>query len=171
MARRSRGRGDKGAADGGAALAVADPQPSLPPRWDEVEVGSAIPELRREVTARTLVQFAGATGDFFELHYDLPAAQRAGLPDVILQGYLKKAYLAEAVVRWAGSPQKLRRLSASYRGVDLPSRDSAPRSFTVRGTVSRVWEEGGEKLVEITLEGCDGSGAVTTPGRAVVALG
>lgn len=171
MARRSRGRGDKGKADRGAALAVADPQPARPPRWDEVSVGTAIPELRKQVTTRTLVQFAGAVGDFFEVHYDQPAAQRAGLPDVILQGYLKKAYLAEAVVRWAGSPQKLRRLSASYRGVDLPSREGTPRSFTVRGTVTRVWEEGGEKLVEVSLEGVDDSGAVTTPGRAVVALG
>jgi acyl dehydratase len=171
MARRSRARGDKGAAHGGAALAVAEPQPAMPPRWDDVSVGTAIPELHKRVTARTLVQFAGAVGDFQELHYDLPAAQRAGLPDVIVHGYLKKAYLAEAVVAWAGSPQKLRRLSASYRGVDLPWRDSAPRSFTVRGTVTRMWEEGGEKLVEVSLEGVDDSGTVTTPGRAVVALG
>lgn len=143
----------------------------MPPRWDEVQVGDAIPELQRVVTTRTLVQFAGATGDFYELHYDLPFAQQAGLGDVILHGYLKKALLAEAVVNWAGSPQRLRRLSASYRGVDLASRPSSPRSFTVRGTVLRVWEEGGEKLVEISLEGCDQSGAVTTPGTAVVALG
>lgn len=171
MARRSRARGDKGAADGGAALAEAESRPAMPPRWDDVEVGAAIPELHKRVTPRTLVQFAGATGDFFELHYDQPAALRAGLPDVILQGYLKKAYLAEAVVRWAGSPQKLRKLSASYRGIDLPARDSAAHSFTVRGTVTRKWEEGPEKLVEVALEGVDGSGAVTTPGRAVVALG
>ena len=131
----------------------------------------SIPELRRAVTPRTLVQFAGATGDFFELHYDSAFAARAGMDDVILHGYLKQALLAEAVVRWAGSPQKLRRLSASYRGIDMPSRPGAPREFVVRGTVARVWEEGGEKLVEIELSGGDQTGAVTTPGRAVVALG
>ena len=140
------------------------------PRFADVYVGMALPELRKEATVRTLVQFAGATGDFYELHYDREAAERAGLPDVILQGYLKKAYLAEAVVRWAGGPQKLRRLSAQYRGVDTPSRVGWPQSFTVRGTVSRTWEEGGEKLVEVTLEGFDGGGRLTTPGRAVVAL-
>jgi acyl dehydratase len=131
----------------------------------------AIPELHKTVTTRTLVRFAGAVGDFYELHYDREAAERAGLPDVILQGYLKKAYLAEAVVSWAGGPRRLRRLSASYRGIDLPTRDSAPRSFTVRGRVTRMWEEGGEKLVEVDLEGVDQSGTVTTPGKAVVALG
>jgi hypothetical protein len=131
----------------------------------------AIPELQRVATTRTLARFAGAVEDFAEIHYDRDAAMRAGLPDVILQGYLKKAYLAEAVVNWAGSPQRLRRLSAQYRGVDVPSREDAPQSFTVRGTVTRMWQENGEKLVEIGLEGTDSSGHVTTPGKAVVALG
>jgi acyl dehydratase len=143
----------------------------MPPRWDEVQVGMAIPELQKVATTRTLARFAGAVEDFAEIHYDLEVAARAGLPDVILQGYLKKAYLAEAVVNWAGSPQRLRRLSAQYRGVDIPARDASPQSFTVRGTVTRTWEENGEKLVEISLEGVDASGRVTTPGRAVVALG
>jgi acyl dehydratase len=136
-----------------------------------VEVGMAIPELHKVATTRTLVRFAGATGDFYEVHYDRDVAERAGLDDVIVQGYLKKAFLAEAVVNWAGSPQRLRRLLASYRGVDMPSREQSPRSFTVRGSVSRMWEENGEKLVELTLEGVDQSGTVTTPGKAVVALG
>jgi acyl dehydratase len=131
----------------------------------------AIPELHKVATTRSLVRFAGAVGDWYELHYDREAAEHAGLSDVILQGYLKKAFLAEAVVNWAGSPQRLRRLSASYRGVDMPARDWAHRSFTVRGTVTRVWEENGEKLVEVSLEGVDQTGAVTTPGKAVVALG
>lgn len=141
------------------------------PRYDEVSVGLQLPELRKEATTRTLVQFAGATGDFYEIHYDREVAERQGLPDVILHGYLKKAYLAEAVINWAGSPQRLRCLSAQYRGVDTPSREGWPQSFTVRGTVTRLWEEGGEKLCEVTLEGYDGGGRLTTPGRAVVALG
>lgn len=143
----------------------------MAPRWDEVSVGDAIPELRKRVTTRTLVRFAGATGDFYELHYDSEVAAAAGLPDVILQGYLKKAFLAEAVVNWVGSPQRLRSLSASYRGIDMPARASVERSFTVRGTVTRMWQEGDEKLAEITLEGVDQDGTVTTPGTAVVALG
>ena len=144
---------------------------TTPPRWEDVEVGGALPVLRKQATPRTLVQFAGATEDFHEIHYDREAAELSGLSDVILQGYLKKAYLAEAVTNWVGSPQRLRRLSAQYRGVDTPARKGWPQTFTVHGTVSRKWEENGEKLAEITLEGCDGGGRVTTPGKAVVALG
>ena len=138
--------------------------------FHEVYEGMEIPELRHEATTRTLVQFAGATGDWYEVHYDREMAERNGLPDVILQGYLKKSWLAEAVVAWAGGPQKLRRLSAQYRGIDVPSRPGRAQQFTVRGRVTRRWVENGEKLVELHLEGLDNSGHVTTPGSAIVAL-
>ena len=138
--------------------------------FDEVSEGQEIPELRKEATTQTLVKFAGSTGDFYQIHYDREFAMKTGLPDVILHGFLKKAYLAQAVSDWAGGPGALRKLSASYRGVDLPNRSDAPQNFTVRGKVTRKYEENGEKLVELELEGLDTSGKVTTPGSAVVAL-
>lgn len=139
-------------------------------KFADVTEGMSIPELRVEATTQTLVKFAGATGDFYQIHYDQPFAQKTGLPDVILHGFLKKAYLGRAVTDWTGDPLSLRRLSAQYRGIDLPTRPDTPRSFTVKGTVTRKWEDGGERLVEIALEGCDTDGKSTTPGSAVVAL-
>lgn len=139
-------------------------------RFSDVEVGQSIPELQKEATTQTLVKFAGATGDFYQIHYDREFAQAAGLPDVILHGFLKKAFLAEAVSNWAGGPQRLRKLVAQYRGVDLPSRPGTQQLFTVRGTVTKKWEQDGERLVELQLEGVDTEGKVTTPGSAVVAL-
>jgi acyl dehydratase len=139
-------------------------------RFEEVEVGQAIPELRKEPSTQNLVKFAGATGDFYQIHYDREFAEKAGLPDVIVHGFLKKAYMAEAATAWAGGAGTLRKLVAQYRGIDLVSRPSTPQSFTVRGTVKRKWEEGGERLVELELEGVDTQGKVTTPGSAIVAL-
>jgi len=139
-------------------------------KFDDVREGDTIPELRKEATTQTLVKFAGATGDFYQIHYDREFAQKSGLPDVILHGFLKKAYLAQAVIDWAGGPGKLRKLSAQYRGIDLPSRPDATQAFTVRGTVTRKWEEDGRKLVELELQGVDTNGNLTTPGSATVAL-
>jgi acyl dehydratase len=139
-------------------------------RFADVEVGQAIPELRKEPTTQNLVKFAGATGDFYQIHYDREYAEMAGLPDVIVHGFLKKAYMAEAATSWAGGGQTLRKLVAQYRGIDLVNRPKSPQSFTVRGTVARKWEENGEKLVELELEGVNTEGKVTTPGSAIVAL-
>ena len=137
----------------------------------DVQEGTEIPELRKEATTQTLVKFAGSTGDFYQIHYDREFAQKTGLPDVILHGFLKKAYLGQAVVDWVGGDaRRLRKLSASYRGIDLPNRPDVPQSFTVRGKVVRKYEENGEKLIELELQGLDTNGKVTTPGSAVVAL-
>lgn len=139
-------------------------------RFAEVQEGTPITELRKEATTQTLVKFAGATGDFYQIHYDREFAMATGLPDVILHGFLKKAFLAEAVSNWAGGQHHLRKLSASYRGVDLPSRRDVPQAFTVRGKVVKKWQENGENLVQLELEGVDTEGKVTTPGSATVAL-
>ena len=142
----------------------------MAPRFADIKEGDSIPELRKESTTQDLVKFAGATGDFYQIHYDREFAEKAMLPDVILHGFLKKAYMAQAVTDWLGGPDALRKLSAQYRGIDLPTRPDKPQSFTVRGTVTRKWEEDGRKLVELELQGVDTTGTVTTPGSAVVAL-
>jgi acyl dehydratase len=142
----------------------------MAPRFADIKEGDSIPELRKQATTQDLVKFAGATGDFYQIHYDREFAEKTGLPDVILHGFLKKAYLAEAVINWAGGPRTLRKLSAQYRGIDLPNRPDTPQAFTVRGTVTRKWEEDGHKLVELELQGVNTDGNVTTPGGAVVAL-
>ena|SRR5437588_336648 len=142
----------------------------MAPRFADVKEGDSIPELSKQATTQDLVKFAGATGDFYQIHYDREFAEKTGLPDVILHGFLKKAYLAQAVIDWAGGPRALRRLSAQYRGIDLPNRPDKTQTFTIRGTVTRKWEEDGRKLVELELQGVDTGGSVTTPGSAVVAL-
>ena len=35
-----------------------------------VKVGDELPELVKHATTRQLVQYAGAQGDFYEIHYD-----------------------------------------------------------------------------------------------------
>ena len=66
----------------------------MAPRFADVKEGDSIPELSKQATTQDLVKFAGATGDFYQIHYDREFAEKTGLPDVILHGFLKKAYLA-----------------------------------------------------------------------------
>ncbi|TMC01487.1 MAG: hypothetical protein E6J30_12110 [Chloroflexi bacterium] len=54
-----------------------------------VKAGEEIPELVKHPTTRQLVQYAGASGDFYEIHYDQDFARGVNLPGVILHGLLK----------------------------------------------------------------------------------
>lgn len=124
-----------------------------------VKVGDEIPELVKNPTTRQLVQYAGAQGDFYEIHYDRPFAQSVGLPGVILHGLLKAAFLAQLVTDWLGDRGTLKSFEVSYRGIDQPG---VP--YTCRGRVTRV--QGNE--VELEVWGEDPEGRRTTVGTATV---
>jgi acyl dehydratase len=126
-----------------------------------VRVGQELPELVKHPTTRQLVQYAGAQGDFYEIHYDQAYAKSVGLPGVILHGLLKAAFLGQLVTDWLGDDGTLEAFEVSYRGIDQPG-----RPYRCRGTVTRV--DG--KQAELEVWGEDESGKKTTVGTATVRL-
>lgn len=133
------------------------------PYWEDVSEGMEIPSLEKKPTTRQLVQYAGASGDFYEIHYDKDFAVASGLPGPILHGALKSAFLAQLITDWIGEQGTLKKLSCQYRGMDVPG-----DTITCKGTVSKKYIEDGRHMVdcEIWLE--NSKGERTTPGRATV---
>jgi hydroxyacyl-ACP dehydratase HTD2-like protein with hotdog domain len=127
----------------------------------KVEVGQQVPELVKNPTTRQLVQYAGAQGDFYEIHYDQAYAKSVGLPGVILHGLLKAAFLGQLVTDWIGDDAALKTFEVSYRGIDVPS-----RPYRCLGRVTKV--DG--KNVELEVWGEDEAGKRTTVGTASVEL-
>ena len=126
-----------------------------------VQVGQELPELVKHPTTRQLVQYAGASGDFYEIHYDQAFAKSVALPGVILHGLLKAAFLAQLVTDWLGDRGTLKTFEVSYRGLDVPG-----KPYRCRGRVTKV--EGED--VELEVWGEDPDGQRTTLGNATVAM-
>jgi acyl dehydratase len=118
-----------------------------------------LPALVKHPTPRQLVQYAGASGDFYEIHYDQDFARSTGLPGVILHGLLKAAWLAQLVTDWAGPKGRLKTFEVSYRGIDLPG-----RPYRCGGVVRS--QTGG--VAELEIWGEDPEGNRTTIGTATV---
>jgi acyl dehydratase len=120
-------------------------------------------ELIRVETAslRTLVQYAGASGDFYEMHYDIPFAQERGHRELAVHGLLKTAWLGRLVEEWFAGRGRLAVLDVSYRGMDF--RDEP---VTCGG---RVTGRDGDR-VSLEVWTADASGTRTTIGTAEVAL-
>ncbi|RBL84770.1 dehydratase, partial [Streptomyces cavourensis] len=72
--------------------------------YDEVEVGTELPAQSFPVTRATLVQYAGASGDFNPIHWNEKFAREVGLPDVIAHGMFTMAEAIRVVTDWAGDP-------------------------------------------------------------------
>jgi acyl dehydratase len=68
---------------------------------------------------RTLVQYAGASGDFYEMHYDLPFAHARGHRELAVHGLLKAAWLTRLVDDWFAGRGRLAVLDIRYRGMDF----------------------------------------------------
>ena len=133
--------------------------------WDDVDEGAKLPELVKNPTTQQLVKYAGASGDYYQIHYDKDFAKANNLDDVILHGALKNAFLGHLVTKWMGPEGDLKRLACQYRGMDIPG-----TPITAKGIITRKYQEQGANLVdcEIWLENKDGE--KTTPGTATVAL-
>ena len=87
------------------------------PRYDEVQVGDALPDLDLSpINRTTLALFAGASGDHNPIHIDTDFARKAGMPDVFAHGMLGMAWLGRLLTNWA--PQsRLRRFDVRFQGI------------------------------------------------------
>ncbi len=133
--------------------------------FEDVAEGMELPSLVKHPTTRQLAQYAGASGDFYEIHYDSDFARGAGLDGVILHGALKNAFLGQLITDWIGETGKLKKLSVQYRGMDVPG-----SPLTCRGRVTHKYDENGEHRVDCEIWTETAAGDVTTPGLATVSL-
>jgi len=140
--------------------------------WDDVEAGMEIPPYQKAVTLMELNRFAGANDEFVLIHMDRDYSQKVSrLPDVIVMGNLKYAYLANMMTNWIGEDGTLKRLSAQYRGMDIPGPAlSTEPTMICKGRVTNKYIQDGDHCVECEVWTETGEGQVTTPGSATVIL-
>ena len=133
--------------------------------WESIEEGDALPRVEKRATLSQLVKYAAGSGDFNPLHYDFDFPQAKQIGSIIVHGRFKYATLGEYVSNWLAHRGRIKKISCQYRGMDFPD-----QPIVCRGKVARKWEEGGEKLVQLTVWTENGEGKQTTPGEAIVAF-
>ena len=134
-------------------------------KWESIQVGDKLHEIKKQPGVTQLVKYAAGSGDFNPLHHDYNFFQSQALGSIIVHGRFKYASLGELVSNWLGHEGRIKKISCQYRGMDYPN-----KQFTCKGQVDKKWEEGGEKLAELTIWAEDEAGKQTTPGKAIVAF-
>ncbi len=133
--------------------------------YEDVLVGDEITPLIKQPTTRQLVMWAGAFGDYNEVHYDKDFAQNKGLPGVIVQGQLACSFLGQLMTDWIREQGVLRKLTCSYRGMNFPG-----ETLACKGKVSKKYVEDEEHCVECNIWVENAKGEKTVSGMAVVIL-
>ena len=133
--------------------------------YEDINIGDNIPTLQKDPTTQQLVKYAGASGDYYEIHYDKDYAINNNLPGPILHGALKNAFLGQLITEWISPQGVLRKLGCQYRGMDVPG-----DTILGKGIITRKYISNGCHLIdcEIWLENPDGE--KTTPGTATFEL-
>ena len=133
--------------------------------YEDIQEGAELPGLVKYPTTMQLVKYAGASGDYYQIHYDKDFAVASGLPGVIVHGWLTLAFLGQMLTDWLGEKGMLLKLSGSYRGINKVNED-----IICNGKIVKKYIENDKNLVRVEIWAENPRGDKTVTGTAVVAL-
>ncbi|MEP6853783.1 MAG: MaoC/PaaZ C-terminal domain-containing protein [bacterium] len=138
------------------------------PRFDDVSVGTMLPEQTFQLRRVDLVRYAGASGDFNPIHWNPRFATEVGLPDVIAHGMLTMAEAARVVTDWVVDPGAVLEYGVRFtRPVVVPD-DDLGASLVVSGEITELTADARTAVVSLTAT-ANGQ-TVLARARAVVRL-
>jgi acyl dehydratase len=135
--------------------------------YDEVEVGTALPEVSFPVRRGDLVRYAGASGDFNPIHWNEQFARSVGLPDVIAHGMLTMALAGRFLTEWAGDPAAVTEYGVRFSAPVVVPDDDKGALVEMSGVVTGKLD-GNQVTVDVTAR--SGDTKVLTRARATVRL-
>jgi hydroxyacyl-ACP dehydratase HTD2-like protein with hotdog domain len=133
--------------------------------YEDIEIGTDLPALVKYPTTMQLVKYAGASGDYYQIHYDKDFANANGLPGVIVHGWLTLSFMGQMVTDWIGEGGVLLKLSGSYRGMNKVHED-----IICNGKVTKKYVEDGKNCAKVEIWAENPQGEKTVTGNAVVSL-
>ncbi|MET7780356.1 MaoC family dehydratase [Streptomyces mirabilis] len=135
--------------------------------YDDVEVGAELPVRTFPVTRATLVQYAGASGDFNPIHWNEKFAVEVGLPDVIAHGMFTMAEAIRVVTDWVGDPGAVVEYGVRFTKPVVVPNDDKGATIEVGGKVAAKLDD---NTVRVDLTAMSAGQKVLGMSRAVVRL-
>jgi acyl dehydratase len=128
----------------------------------KLSVGDTYEEVVVDDLTRTqLVMYAGTSGDYNPLHTDdLYTKEVAGYPGVFAHGMLSMGLSGTMLTNYVGDG-RLKKYGVRFTNQVWPG-----DTLTAKSTVAALRDEGGEKLVDLTLETVNQDGKTVVTGTA-----
>ncbi|MFF2957570.1 MaoC family dehydratase [Streptomyces sp. NPDC057963] len=136
--------------------------------YASVEVGTELPAQSFPVTRATLVQYAGASGDFNPIHWNEKFAREVGLPDVIAHGMFTMAEAIRVVTDWVGDPGAIVEYGVRFTKPVVVPNDGEGALIEVSAKVAALLDD---NRVRVDLTAMSEGKKVLGMSRAVVRLG
>lgn len=132
-----------------------------------LEIGQVIGTTEFLLTRDSLVRYAGASGDFNQIHYRDDVAVAVGLPGVLAHGMLTMGAAVQVAVDWVGDAGKIFDYQVRFtKPVVVDAKDGAV--LVVTGKIGEIDAE--NKIVRIDLDARFNETAVLGKAQARVAI-
>jgi len=134
-------------------------------RFEEITEKMTLPDFQIKTDSKLSAMWAAASGDFDPIHYDHDYAKEHKLPNIIVNGRLKIALLANWLNSLIGPDGRLKRLSVRHQGMDIVGND-----VTIKGVIVSKSNDPVDKSVECEIWMEDHKGNKTATGSATLSL-
>jgi acyl dehydratase len=133
-----------------------------------LEIGGEAPLLERTIDLVDMVAYAGATWDWYKLHFDPEFVAVAKVPGPVVDGQVFGALFVELLQDWLGPECFVHKLSLTFRNLMF-----AGETVRITGVVASVHEDRVEVDLTATILASDygPERAAAKPARATVLLG
>ncbi|NND67271.1 MAG: hypothetical protein HKN19_06780 [Halioglobus sp.] len=116
-------------------------------KWSDVEVGDAMPQLVMPITVTRCVFMASASRDFAPQHHNTwYSHNKSRTREMFLGTHFNLGMLSRFMTDYAGPASTVRRIQLQMRRTI-----GAGEDYIMHGVITRKWEEGGEKLVDMDI--------------------
>lgn len=132
------------------------------------QIGDEIPQLERKIDLVNMVAYAGATWDWYKLHYDPEAVAASQLPGPVVDGQVFGALLVEQIQDWLGPQAFPHTLDFTFRNLVF-----AGETVRCEGVITEVTDEYlllEQKVVVVNEQG-EAVRTAAAPAHAKVLLG
>jgi len=131
-----------------------------------LKVGDTYSERVVDNLSRTqIVQYAGSSGDYNPLHTDeVYTVQQAGYPSVFAHGMLTMGLTGKMLTNYVGDG------TLTKFGVRFTNQVWPGDTLDAKATVAEIREDGGQKLVDLTLSTVNQDGKEVMTGTATARL-
>jgi acyl dehydratase len=112
------------------------------PAAERFAVGTVLPATAFPITRKDLVRYAGASGDFNDIHWNGRFAVEVGLPDVIAHGMYTMAVAGRVLTDWVGDPAAVEEYFVRFSKPVVVPDDGVGALLEVVGKVTKALGEG-----------------------------
>lgn len=146
---------------------VTDTQAGSAAAAGRFAVGTVLPAAGFPITRKDLVRYAGASGDFNDIHWNGRFAVEVGLPDVIAHGMYTMAVAGRVLTDWVGDPAAVEEYFVRFSKPVLVPDDGVGALLEVTGKVTKALDAG---RVQVDLTVLSAGQKVLGKATAVVRL-